>query len=218
MITTLQARQPLSRSILCSLVVALSFACLRAQALERSTDGKDHKGTILTDHDSRLFGDREWQIDVFGLGAFYESAEGNFAGSLTGTGGSSRQFSGRPGWGVGLGASYFFQRFVGLGLEQDVFGRTAGVFRRGDFGYVRWATIGNFFLRYPIDAWHIAPYAMLGGGAMYGDTPDIPIRAGFGRSARYRLSGQGFGHVGGGIDCRIARSVGVFSDLRYLFS
>lgn len=165
-----------------------------------------------------LFRSGEWQIDAFGMGAFYQSAEGNFAGSLAGTGRPSRQFSGRPGWGLGLGASYFFHRVAGLGVEQDLFGRTDGGFRRGDFGYVRWATIGNLFLRYPIDGWHIAPYVMLGGGAMYGDTPDVPIRAGRGRSSRYRLSGQGFGHIGGGIDCRIARNVGLFSDLRYLFS
>lgn len=189
-----------------------------AQASERSTEGKAYKGTILTDRNSQLFGDREWQIDVFGLGAFYKSAEGNFVGSLNGTGSNSRQFSGRPGWGLGLGASYFFQRYLGVGVEQDVFGRTDGGFRRGDFGYIRWATIGNVFMRYPIEAWHIAPYAMVGGGAFYGNTPNDTINLGRGRTANYKLSGQGFGHLGGGLDFRITRNTGVFSDLRYVFS
>lgn len=166
----------------------------------------------------RLFRDEEFQFDLYGLGAFYRSAEGNFAGSLAGTGRNSRQFSGRPGWGAGLGASYFFQRFVGIGVEQDLFGRTDGGFRRGDFGYVRWATIGNLFFRYPIETWRIAPYAMLGGGAMYGNTPNNTVNAGRGRQANYRLSGQGFGHVGGGLEWRLIRNLGVFSDARYLFS
>jgi hypothetical protein len=183
--------------------------------------GGEAKASVLSQSEQSvapLFRDREWQIDAFGLGAFYKSAEGNFAGSLNGTGANSRQFSGRPGWGLGLGASYFFQRYLGIGVEQDVFGRTAGDFRQGDFGYIRWATIGNFFIRYPIEAWHLAPYAMVGGGAFYGDRPDTTIKLGRGRTTNYQLTGQGFGHVGGGLDFRLMKNAGVFSDLRYVFS
>lgn len=197
------------------------FLVLLFLSLSMAVAGVDERGAdkaVVVVEQSEVFRDREWQVDLYGLGAFYQSAEGNFAGSLSGTGGNSRQFSGRPGWGFGMGASYFFLRYVGIGVEQDIFGRTDGGFRRGDFGYIRWATIGNLFLRYPIDAWRIAPYAMLGGGAMYGSTPDATINAGAGRKASYRLSGQGFGHVGGGLDFRLTRNVGVFSDLRYVFS
>lgn len=197
------------------------FLVLTILSLSMAEAGIDEKGAdkaVVVVEKSEVFRDREWQVDLYGLGAFYQSAEGSFAGNLTGTGGNSRQFSGRPGWGLGMGASYFFLRYVGIGVEQDIFGRSDGGFRRGDFGYIRWATIGNLFLRYPIDAWRIAPYAMLGGGAMYGNTPDATINAGGGRRANYRLSGQGFGHVGGGLDFRFSRNVGVFSDLRYLFS
>jgi hypothetical protein len=199
-------------------VSMLCFAGFSSEGAEKPQEAKSYTSEIREPGGAELFGDREWQVDIFGFGAFYRSAEGNFAGSLTGTGRNSRQFSGRPGWGVGLGASYFFQRFVGIGVEQDLFGRTDGGFRRGDFGYVRWATIGNLFLRYPIEAWRIAPYAMVGGGAMYGNTPNNTVNGGRGRQANYRLSGQGFGHVGGGLDYRIMRNVGIFSDLRYVFS
>lgn len=197
------------------------FLVLTMLSMSMAEAGVDERGAdkaAAVVEESEVFRDREWQVDLFGLGDFYQSAEGSFAGSLSGTGGNSRQFSGRPGWGFGMGVSYFFLRYVGLGVEQDVFGRTDGGFRRGDFGYIRWATVGNLFLRYPIDAWHIAPYAMLGGGAMYGNTPDTTINAGAGRRANYRLSGQGFGHVGGGLDFRLTRNVGIFSDLRYVFS
>jgi hypothetical protein len=200
---------------------AFAMFCLAGLSLEAAGTAQEAKSHLSETGEPRgeeLFRDREWQVDLFGLGAFYNSAEGNFAGSLAGTGGNARQFSGRPGWGFGLGASYFFQRFIGLGVEQDIFGRTDGGFRRGDFGYIRWATIGNLFLRYPIEAWRIAPYAMVGGGAMYGNAPSVTINVGRGRQATYRLSGQGFGHVGGGLDCRITQNVGVFSDLRYVFS
>ena len=49
---------------------------------------------------------------------------------------------------------------------------------------------------------------------VYGNTPN----AGSGRQATYRLSGQGFAHVGGGLDYRLTKNAGVFSDLRYVFS
>ena len=82
--------------------------------------------------------------------------------------------------------------------------------------FVRWVSIGNF-LRYPRDSWRLAPYAMVGGGAMYGSIPDVTGKVG-GYQARYRLSGQGFGHVGGGVEYRITSAAGVFTDARYLFS
>jgi hypothetical protein len=203
---------------LTAIVGLLCVFCWSARGNDQAATGKEQVEETIEASGERLFRDREWQIDVFGLGAFYNSAEGNFVGSLNGTGSNSRQFSGRPGWGFGAGASYFFQRFVGIGVEQDVFGRTDGGFRRGDFGYVRWATIGNLFIRYPIEAWRLAPYAMLGGGAMYGNTPNATIKLGRGRTTNYKLSGQGFGHVGGGLDYRLTKNAGVFSDLRYVFS
>jgi hypothetical protein len=175
------------------------------------------KEQIHSEPKVELFREREWQIDLFGLGDFYKGADGNFSGSVTGEGGESRQFSGRPGWGLGLGVSYFFMRYVGVGFEQDVFGRDGGRVRDGDFAYVRWASIGNIFLRYPAESWRLAPYLMVGGGAMYGSIPDMTGKVS-GYRARYRLSGQGFGHVGGGVEYRITPNAGLFTDARYLFS
>jgi hypothetical protein len=82
--------------------------------------------------------------------------------------------------------------------------------------FVRWASIGNF-LRYPQDSRRSAPYAMVGGGAMYGSIPDVTGKVG-GYQARYRQSGQGFGHVGGGVEYRIISAAGVFTNACYLFS
>ena len=163
-----------------------------------------------------LFRDNELQLDLFGLGDFYQGANGNFLGNIAGTGAETRQFSGRPGWGGGLGLNYFFSRFVGLGIEQSVFGRSPGgnVNDYADYGYTRWQTAGNLILRYPICQWNLAPYLLVGGGAQYGNVPNINL----GNGVRYRMAGQGFGHVGGGLEYRVTETIGVFSDARYLFS
>ena len=73
------------------------------------------------------------------------------------------------------------------------------------------------FLRYPLDPWRTVPCAMAGGGAMYGSMPDVRGKVG-GYQARHPLSGQGFGHVGGGVEYRITSAAGAFKDARYLFS
>jgi hypothetical protein len=146
-----------------------------------------------------LFRDNELQLDAFGLGDFYR---GNF------------DMSGRPAWGGGLGLNYFFSRFVGIGIEQDLYGRNSkgNGAQLNDFGYTRWATIGNLFLRYPICSWNLAPYLMIGGGANYGN-----VGGGYVNSPN-RIAGQGFGHVGGGLEYRVTETIGLFSDARYLFS
>ena len=144
---------------------------------------------IVVVEDPCLFRDQEIQLDLFGLGDFYQS---------------SGDLGGRPAWGGGLGLNYFFSKYVGVGLEQDLFGRNSGSSTGNDFGYTRWATIGNLFLRYPICSINLAPYIMVGGGAIYGNVP--------------KLGGQGIGHVGGGLEYRFTKNIGLFSDARYLYS
>jgi hypothetical protein len=159
---------------------------------------------VVAIEDPCLFRDNELQLDVFGLGDFYRGGA---------------DISGRPAWGGGLGLNYFFSRYVGIGLEQDVYGRNSKGNRSvggNDFGYTRWATIGNLFLRYPICSWNLAPYIMLGGGANYGNVGGGYVNAPASRPNR--LAGQGFGHVGGGLEYRFTENIGVFSDARYLFS
>jgi hypothetical protein len=157
-----------------------------------------------------LFRDNEFQIDAFGLGYFNQGGNDfNYYGfNIDG-------ISGRPAWGGGLGINYFFSRYIGIGLEQDLYGRNSGN-SPWDAGYTRWATIGNLFLRYPICSWNLAPYLMIGGGANYGSTPKVDI--GNGQRIGTFNSGQGFGHVGGGLEYRFTETIGVFSDARYIYS
>ena len=65
-----------------------------------------------------------------------------------------------------------------------------------------WSTIGNLYLRYPICSWNLAPYAMVGGGAAYGNG----------------IKGHGLGDVGAGVEYRATQHIGVFTDARYLYS
>ena len=148
--------------------------------------------------------------------------------------------------------NYFFARYFGIGLEQSVFGRNSGArpvdgagnlnqnFDPGDYGFTRWQTAAHLILRYPIDSINVAPYVMVGGGAQYGNVPNIDYGSTINNQlnaavaeataagvqgltpsqvrSNYRMSGQGFGSVGGGLEYRLTQNIGMFSDLRYLFS
>jgi len=138
--------------------------------------GTDSKKTVISEEVCK-FRDNEFQIDAFGLGAFYQG--------------------GRPGWGGGLGVNYFFARYFGLGVEQDLFGRNSD----GSAGYTEWGTFGNAFLRYPICSWSIAPYAVVGGGVVYGKTKPV-----------------GGGTVGGGLEYRLTDNVALFGDARWMYT
>lgn len=138
--------------------------------------GTDNKKSVVVE-DSCNFRSNELQLDLFGAGAFYKN--------------------GRPGWGGGLGLNYFFSRYVGIGVEQDLVGRNDN----GSSSYAEWGTLGNLFLRYPICSWNLAPYAMVGGGAFYGTSKGI-----------------GVGHVGGGLEYRFSQNVGIFTDARWLYT
>jgi len=141
-----------------------------------ATAGTDYKVTKNVVVDNCKFRDSELQLDLFGLGAFYKQ--------------------GRPGWGGGVGVNYFFARYFGLGVEQNLFGRDS----EGSKGYTQWGTFGNVFLRYPICSWNLAPYAVVGGGVVYG---------------RKTIGG---GSVGGGLEYRITDNIGIFGDARWLYT
>lgn len=160
----------MKKYILLSVLAAIAFT----GNIVAGTDNKSTKNVI---DDTCLYRDNEFQVDAFATGAFYKN--------------------GRPGWGGGLGLNYFFFRYIGIGVEQDLVGRN----NNGSNAYAEWATIGNLFLRYPICSWNLSPYAMVGGGALYGSS-----------------KGVGIGHVGGGLEYRFNDNVGLFTDARWLFT
>ena len=153
------------------LTLALLTVAITATGAFAGTSAKTFKETVAPAPDCK-FRDQEFQVDAFAAGAWYST--------------------GRPGWGGGLGVNYFFTKFIGIGVEQDLLGRGS---------QTEWATIGNLFLRYPICSLNLAPYGLVGGGAAYGTG-----------------KGHGFGHVGGGLEYRVTDNIGLFSDARYVYS
>ena len=154
----------------------ITLAIITLAMLSSSFAGSDFKVSKNVIEDSCKFRSNEIQIDAFGLGAFYNQ--------------------GRPGWGGGLGVNYFFAKYFGLGVEQDLFGRNDN----GSSSYTEWGTFGNAFLRYPICSLNIAPYVIVGGGVIYGKKT------------------VGGGTVGGGLEYRISDNIALFGDARWLYT
>jgi len=93
--------------------------------------------------------------------------------------------------GLGLGGNYFITRHLGLGADAYT--------ENTQHSFVD-NTSASLIVRIPFDAIHLAPYVF--GGAGYQFDP----------------SGLWFAQLGGGLEVRIARHVGLFVDARYMFT
>lgn len=155
-------------------LLSLTGIIMLTAAAAFAGDGKTFKDKVVVEPPACKFRDMEFQVDASATSFWYRQ--------------------GRPAWGGGLGMNFFFAKYFGVGVEQDIIGRAGNA--------AQWATIGNFFLRYPICSWNLAPYAMVGGGGSYGGN----------------RTGVGFGHVGGGVEYRITNNIGVFTDARYMYT
>jgi len=87
--------------------------------------------------------------------------------------------------GVGLGVNHFFNRFLGVGADT----RLEEVDWPDHFN-------GSVIGRYPVEQWGLAPYAVLGFGRQFHETPQWTF------------------HFGGGVDYRFNRKTGLFLDVR----
>ena len=99
---------------------------------------------------------------------------------------------GSVGFGGGLGANYFFTKYFGIGVDDTISSLNGN-------GHTYNSLQGDLIGRYPIESLHLAPYALVGGGATWG------------------TKSQGDGNVGVGLDYRFTHSIGIFADSRYLY-
>jgi hypothetical protein len=136
----------------------------------------DSKKVVVPPVQEDLFRANEWQVDAFVAGAAGRFNHQNYNGV-----------------GGGLGASYFFTRYFGVGVD-DTLGSLNGNGKTYD------NLQGNLIGRLPIESWHLAPYALVGGGSTWGNH-----------------AAQGNGNVGLGVEYRINRSFGLFVDSRYIY-
>jgi len=139
--------------------------------------GDVSKKVVVAPQPEQLF--RAGEVDV---DAFFAGAAGRFNGkNANGVGG-------------GLGASYFFTRYFGIGIDDTLGGLSTAT------GKVFDNLQGNLIGRLPIESWHLAPYIEVGGGSTWGNN-----------------KAQGNGNVGGGLEYRFNRTIGMFVDSRYIY-
>jgi hypothetical protein len=136
----------------------------------------DSKKVVVAPLQDNLFRANEFDIDAFVAGAAGKFNNKNYNGV-----------------GGGLGATYFFTRYFGIGVDDTLGGLNGN-------GSTYDNLQGNLIARLPIESWHLAPYAIAGGGATWG-----------------AHQAQGNGNVGGGLEYRFNRTVGIFVDSRYIY-
>lgn len=160
--------------------LSLLAAALTLGSVHAGTEAKSFKSTkeIIIVDDCR-FRDMEFQIDTFYTG-FFTDLPGMQKGNAFGTGS-----------GGGFGLNFFFARYFGVGYEAAWYSNR-GVAEHMPLG-------GNLFFRYPICAWNLAPYFMVGGGGAWD---------GYGKA---------YGNVGGGIEYRFTKNIGIFADSRFFY-
>jgi hypothetical protein len=154
-----------------ALVLATASVSMAGQAVSS-------KKVVVAPDDCR-FRANEWQVDV----------------SVAGRTGMINSHSGYEGIGGNLGISYFFTKYLGIGIDNSV----GGGFLTGHpaAGYDQFQA--DLLVRYPICAFNLAPYIMVGGGSSWSDVT------------------QGNGNLGGGLEYRFTPNVGLFADCRWLY-
>jgi hypothetical protein len=162
-----------------------------AYARSGKDSGKEMKQVAYVPPCPEWYGDREWNVNLWGTYAFtnteynpnlwlidvvQSTSEGH---PVLGT--YDRYIGGDHAWGGGGDIKYFFCRYVGVGVEGfaldgskngfDIFeDPTIPIFtrRRINHDHTIGAVLGTLTLRYPIPCTRLAPYAWAGVGAIFG--------------------------------------------------
>ena len=133
-------------------------------------------------------------------------------------------------WGGSVDAKYFVHRYFGFGVQGTIlsvddneiidngFTRTRV---NQDDSHAVGSVLGTFTLRFPIGCSRFAPYAWVGGGAIFGGgrdseflivpgTPFGAVRREFAQSDT-----RGVGQVGGGLEYRFSPKCGLITDFSW---
>jgi len=158
----------------------LASTLIAASAFAGAPDVSKDKNPVAPE--IPCFKDQEFQIDIFGTYLNLSNDQFHHDG----------RNSGRHGGGGGVGANYFFIRYLGVGIDGDVTSNRGGL----------WDFTGKLIARYPIEMGHfcIAPYAFAGGGLQ---TDGATVGAWM---------------VGGGLEWRANPRLGIFAEGRYTWT
>lgn len=195
------------------LLSLLAVSALGASAFAGETYVAPSKNVVQQETVVSLYGP-EWTIDLFGTYAFTES--------------TNERILGDHGFGGGIAVNRFFTRNIGIGLE----GQALKTQREDDV--VGSAAI-NLFFRFPLGESGWAPYVYVGGGALFNaENNSTDENADFDDEFDQEAddviddlvdnddndNGNSDdsvfeGHAGAGVEYRITRNFGVFTDGRW---
>jgi hypothetical protein len=219
-------------------LVVVSVAMLSTVAARAGPEGYSSEETAAAQPCPKWYGDREWNVSLWGTYAFtandYPTVQNSVPGSL-GFATHDTYLEADHAWGGGADAKFFFMRYFGIGVEGyaldvdqsfpdifiDFFGLGSGrnFVRTSHDSRVIGSVLGTLTLRYPIGCSRFAPYVFAAGGAIFGgsqfthvDTTSIGDVAFTSRSgARTRAVGQ----FGGGVEVRLTPHIGLTNDFTW---
>jgi Outer membrane protein beta-barrel domain len=150
-----------------ALLASVGVAASAFAGYEMNT-GKDYSPA------NPCFHDQEFHVDLFGS---YVDTQGG---------------GGSDGFGGGVGLTYFFQRYVGIGVDANLSSADDGL----------WTFSGSLVARYPLEFGSVclAPYILGGGG--------------------FQTDGTNAGtfHAGGGLEWRATPAFGIYGEGRYIWA
>jgi hypothetical protein len=142
---------------------------------------------------------------------------GAFASYTKGTADVMNQGVGEHAWGGGIDVAYFPLLYAGFRVQ----GAALSISRADQTAGI---VTGDVVLRYPLDLvapnFHLAPYVFGGVGGLIGGLDGFSRRGEFDESihrSNFRTNSRVLGNVGGGLEYRITRHVGLFSEAGYNF-
>lgn len=177
------------------------------------------------------YGDHEWNIAIWGAFAFGDDKhheEATTVDNLLVIGTSfelERGIVGDHGWGGGADVKYFFNRYVGLGIEGYILSTdpealtpTEEQLGFSDPNDTVGAVKGTFTFRYPLPCSRVAPYIYAGGGVLFGVERQRLILEAKRLTRDDDDDPRAVGEVGGGLEVRITRHIGWINDISWNFT
>ena len=210
----------------------VSILILLVASIRAGTSQTFDKGQADPDTAESWYAAREFNVQLWGAYAF--TANEYRQDSIE----RDRYLRADHAWGGGVDAKYFFNRYMAVGVEGYVVSSTA------TFPYVTFfpgsggtqflelkdtrtigAGLATFTLRCPMGASRFAPYAFVGGGFIAGGGQLLQFEfLGFGgyppgtnpfRAYTDYAETLAIGQVGGGLEIRLTRHVGLISDFTW---
>jgi hypothetical protein len=228
-------------------VLASILLCAVADA---GTERYSNKETTVAPPCPSWYADTEWNVGISGAYAFTGNDYPNFANSILSPGlifigpGTDpnatkydRYLEADHAWGGAIDAKFFFKRYFGLGIEGfavEASRSTATVtilpapgagsivlFDPRQEERTIGSVLGTFTFRYPMGCSRFAPYAWVGGGAIFGGgevekvVVNDPFSGAFLTGYKRGTETKAIGQFGGGFEVRLTPHIGWTNDFSW---